>query len=72
MLIQMQFPSGAREGECFYREEKEFGRGRINRESMTFHWLSPCQRKGGDFLLLGLAIVRGLRPTPLVSKIDLI
>ena len=39
----------AREGELFYREEKEVGRVIINKESMAFHWLSLCQERIGVF-----------------------
>ena len=42
----------SREGECFYRGEKEVGRVIKNKESTAFHWLSPCQERGGAFLFL--------------------
>ena len=35
----------AREGEHFYREEKELGRAVVNKESMAFHWLSPSREE---------------------------
>ena len=44
-------PQRARKGECFYKEENVVGRGAVNQESMTFHWLSPCQKRRGFFLL---------------------
>ena len=44
-------PPMAREGGQFYREEKEVERALVNRESMVFHWLSPCWERRGDFLL---------------------
>ena len=45
-------------GELFYRGEKEVGRAIVNKESMAFHWLSPCQERRGVFLLLlGSAII---------------
>ena len=53
MASHMQVPCTAREGECFYRGEKEVGRAIVNKESMTFHWLSYCQeRRGGLFSFL--------------------
>ena len=35
-------PQTAREGELFYREEKEVGRGVVNKKPVVFYWLSPC------------------------------
>ena len=40
-----------REGEHFCTGEKEVGRAIVNKESMAFHWLSPCQERRGVFLL---------------------
>ena len=34
-----------------YTEGKEVGRVAVSRESMAFHWLSPCQERRGVFLL---------------------
>ena len=42
----------AKEGECFYRAEKEVGRDRVNKESMASHRLVPCQERRGVFLLV--------------------
>ena len=42
----------AKEGECFYRAEKEVGRDRVNKESMASLWLIPCQERRGVFLLV--------------------
>ena len=36
-----------REGELFYREEKEVGRTRVNTEFTAFHWLNRCQERKG-------------------------
>ena len=41
-------PCTAREGELFYRVEKEVGRAIINKESMACHWLNHCQERQGD------------------------
>ena len=46
MASHVQIPCTAREGECFYRGEKEVGRGIVNKEFTAFHWLSPCQERG--------------------------
>lgn len=35
----------AREGECFYRGEKEVGKTTVNCESRIFHWLRVLARK---------------------------
>ena len=43
-----------REGESFYKEEKEVGSSIVNKESMAFYWLSPCQERRGVFLPVGL------------------
>ena len=40
-----------REGESFYKEEKEDGWPVVKKESMTFRGLSPCQERRGVFLL---------------------
>ena len=40
-------PYIAREGEHFVREEKKVGKATVNRESVAFHWLSPCQERRG-------------------------
>ena len=51
----------AREGEHFYRGGKEVGRAVVNKGSMVFHWLSPCQERRGVFLL---PIVMGCESPP--------
>ena len=51
MASHIASPRTAREGEHFYRAEKEVGRAVVNRASVTFHWLSPCQERRGIFLL---------------------
>ena len=50
----VQVPRTAREGELFYRGGKEVGRALVNKESMAFHWLKPCQGKGVFILLTGV------------------
>jgi len=45
--------------QCFYREKNYVGRAIVNKESMTFHWLWPCQERGRLLLLSGSAINRG-------------
>lgn len=50
--------SRAKKIECFHKEEKEIGRTIVNKESMDFHWLSPCQERSRVFCLpLGSAVV---------------
>ena len=44
-------PLRAREGEHFYRGKKEVGRAIAYKDSLTFHWLSPCQEKATFFFL---------------------
>ena len=44
-------PPMAREGEHLCRGGKEVGRAVVNKGSMAFHWLSPCQERRGGFLL---------------------
>ena len=46
-------PRTAKEGKHFYREEKEIARAIVNKESMAFHWLNPCEERR-VFLLIGL------------------
>ena len=57
-------PHTAREGEHFYREEKEVGRAIVNKEPTAFQ--SVFARKGEKslFFLLGLAILQGMRASP--------
>ena len=58
----------AREGECFYRGEKEGGKVMGNKDSIAFHWLSPWQEGRGVFLLpLGLCY-QGMRNPLLISQ----
>ena len=45
-----KFPQG-KGRRRFHRGEKEVGRARVNKESMAFHWLSPCPERSGVFLL---------------------
>ena len=47
-----------REGEHFYRREKEVGRAGGNEEFMALHWLSPRWRENSSSPL-GSAIVTG-------------
>lgn len=52
----------ARERELFYREEKEVGETKINKESMAFHWLNCCQEKrGGWFSFCWALLLQGIR-----------
>ena len=45
----MQVPEGQGKENAFYREEKEDGRARVNKETMAFHWLNPCQERSISF-----------------------
>ena len=36
-------PLTAKEGEHFYKEEKDFGKAKVNKQSMSFYSLSSCQ-----------------------------
>ena len=47
-------PGTAREGDCFYIEEKEAGRATGNKETVAFHCLSPCQERRVFPLPVGL------------------
>ena len=47
-------PPISREGEPFYRGEKEAGRAGVNEESMAFHWPSPHQERSVFQLPVGL------------------
>lgn len=47
-------PCTVREGQYFYRGEKEVGRAIGNKESLAFHWLSLCQGRRGGCLPIGL------------------
>ena len=38
-------PFTEKEGEHFYTGEKKVGKAMVNKESMAFHWLSPCQER---------------------------
>ena len=62
----MQFPRMAREGEHFYREEKEIGMAVVNKESMAFHWLGPCQERSPSSFCWALLSSHMVR-TPLSS-----
>ena len=71
MESHVQVPPLAREGELFFREEKEVRRNVVNRESMAFHWLSPCQkRKSVSFL--DQLLSQDMRIPPLLSLLHLI
>ena len=48
----------------FLQRGKGIWEGHINRESMTFNWLSPHQKKGDFLSPLGLATVRRLETYP--------
>ena len=48
-------PQTPREGNCFYRGEKEAGRAVVKKESKTFHWLNPCQERRVFLLSFGLS-----------------
>ena len=50
----------AREGERFYRGEKEVGRAIINKESMAFHWLSPCRKEEESFFFQLSSVILAL------------
>ena len=50
-LNYMLSPLRAREGEHFYRGKKEVGRATAYKDSLTFHWLSPCQEKATFYFL---------------------
>ena len=57
-LNYMLSPLRAREGEHFYRGKKEVGRATAYKDSLTFHWLSPCQEKATFvFLFIQLSSV---------------
>lgn len=52
-------------GQGFYREEKEFGKAIVNKESMALLWLSLCQEEEEVFFfLLGSAITTGRDSSP--------
>ena len=44
-------PLHSKRRNMLYRKEKEVGRDIINKESMAFHWLSPCQERRCIFSL---------------------
>ena len=50
MKSHMHVPT--RQGKNTFTEEKEVGRATVNKGSMVFHWLSPCQEGRGDFFIL--------------------
>ena len=57
----------AREGEGFYREEKEVGSAEVNKEPMALHWLSLCQERREIFLLpVGLCYCHRTGERPLL------
>ena len=58
-------PPTAREGECFYKGEKEVGRAIVNKGSWLFTWLFTARRKEETFLyLLGSATIIGREGSP--------
>ena len=59
-------PCTAKEGGCFYREEKEVGvAATVNKESVASHWLSSARKEAESFFfLLGSAIVAGCESSP--------
>lgn len=77
MMNNMQVPHSWVRRIC--REEKKFGKARVNPESMAFCWLSPWQERSSLLFLLGSAVVSWVwelpSPNPnhfLVSQLYLI
>lgn len=63
----VQVSAWQRIGGIFYRGDKEVERALIDKEVMTFHWLSSCQKRRGIFFLLSCAIMAGQDISPSAS-----
>ena len=51
MASHMQVPKQQGKENAFMERKRNLGRAIVNKESMTFHWVSPCQERRGGFLL---------------------
>ena len=60
----VQVSAWQRIGGIFYRGDKEVVRALIDKEVMTFHCLSSCQKRRGLFFLLSCAIMAGQDISP--------
>ena len=64
MASHMQVPCAVRKGESYYRGEKEVGRAIVDKESVAFHWLSPCQERRLSSSCSALLLLQGVRAPP--------